>query len=166
MIGTFTTPTKAKIALALSARRGSSIEARNAIKPKYRKRRIKEGGKEHAEGRTKKSGEICGLYRCCLYCPVVAKGSTGRQHNTRRQGGRLLKHNILLNNLKMLWLENLKMAGADLCVRPYHLYPPFFWLSRLLYAYLLTDVPIVFKNLTHWNIGEYHRHNRNSKLSF
>ena len=40
MIGTFTTPTSARMAPALSARRGSSIAACSAMKPRYRKNRI------------------------------------------------------------------------------------------------------------------------------
>ena len=40
MMGTLTTPTSAITAPALSARRGSSIAAWSAIKPRYRKSRI------------------------------------------------------------------------------------------------------------------------------
>src|SRR6266540_2806274 len=40
MIGMFTTPTRASTAPALSARRGSSIAAWSAMKPKYRNSRI------------------------------------------------------------------------------------------------------------------------------
>src|SRR3989339_1729233 len=40
MIGTFTEPTIASNALARSARRGSSIEACNAMKPRYRNSKI------------------------------------------------------------------------------------------------------------------------------
>src|SRR5574340_1508063 len=40
MIGTFTEPTIASSALARSARRGSSIEACSAMKPKYRNSRM------------------------------------------------------------------------------------------------------------------------------
>ena len=40
MMGTFTTPTSARMAPALSARRGSSMAACSAMKPRYRKNRI------------------------------------------------------------------------------------------------------------------------------
>ena len=40
MIGMFTTPTSARITPALSARRGSSIAACSAMKPRYKKNRI------------------------------------------------------------------------------------------------------------------------------